>query len=341
MIFPSNVQPSSELKTMAIREVIDLLRDDLQRVDLEFRKNLSSDVPIISAIGKHLLKSEGKRFRPILLLLSSKLCGYQGDRHISLASHIEFIHSATLLHDDVVDKAEVRRGNESANARWGNEKSVLFGDFLFTKSFSLLSQNGNWEVFQVLSQATTLMAEGELEELERTYDLTLTEERYLIIITRKTASLISAAAQIGAVLGSVSEEWKRALTNYGLEMGIAFQLTDDTLDYTSREEEFGKEIGIDLLRGKITLPLIYALKHCTPQERFFIQETVKENGVALTGESFLRVANIIERCDGIQYALEKARGHVEQAKRYLDVFQDSDVRQALFTLADYVVERRL
>ncbi len=324
---------------MTFERALELIRDDLEKVDLEFRKNLKSDVSIISAIGEHLLFSGGKRFRPVLLILSSKLCGYEDDRHISLASLVEFVHTATLLHDDVVDKAEIRRGNISANSKWGNEASVLVGDFLFTKSFSLLVEKGNWEIFQVLSRATTLMAEGELEELIRTDDLSLTEEGYLTIIARKTASLISAAAQIGAILGNVSEERKKALTRYGLDVGIAFQLTDDTLDYTSREEEFGKEIGIDLLRGKITLPLIHALKRCTPQEKAFIQETV--DGAALTRESFLRVAEIIDRCRGIQYAWERAKERVALAKTHLHLFEDSEFRRALFALADYVVERRL
>jgi octaprenyl-diphosphate synthase len=244
-----------------------------------------------------------------------------------------------LLHDDVLDKAEIRRGKASANSKWGNEASVLVGDFLFTKSFSLLVEKGNWEIFQVLSRATTLMAEGELEELIRTDDLSLTEEGYLTIITRKTASLISAAAQIGGILGEVSEERRRALANYGMDVGIAFQLTDDTLDYTSRKEEFGKQIGIDLQRGKITLPLIYALKRCTQEEKAFIRETV--DGDSLTQDSFLRVIGIIERWNGIHYAWERARDYVAQAKRHLHLFQDSEVRQALFTLADYVIERRL
>jgi len=327
------------LKERTFEKSLELIQDDLQKVDLEFRKNLKSDVSIIPAIGEHLLFSGGKRFRPILLLLSSKLCGYREDRHISLASLVEFVHTATLLHDDVVDQAEIRRGKVSANSKWGNEASVLVGDFLFTKSFSLLVETGNWEIFQVLSRATTLMAEGELEELIRTDDLSLTEEGYLSIITRKTASLISAAAQIGAILGNVSEEKKKALAHFGLDVGIAFQLTDDTLDYTSKEEEFGKKIGIDLLRGKITLPLIHALKHCTSQERAYIGETVDE--AALTRESFLQVAKIIDRCHSIQYAWETARERIDLAKRRLHLFEDSDFRKALFTLADYVIERRL
>jgi octaprenyl-diphosphate synthase len=183
------------------------------------------------------------------------------------------------------------------------------------------------------------MAEGELEELIRTDDISLTEEGYLSIITRKTASLISAASQVGAILADVSEEKKKALSHFGTDVGIAFQLMDDTLDYTSREEEFGKEIGIDLQRGKITLPLIYALGHCTPEEKAFIQETVEKT--SLTQEAFLRVSEIIERSRGIRYSCEKGKEYIDRAKRHLHLFEDSEFRQALFTLADYVIERRL
>ena len=325
-------------KTVTLEKALELIRDDLERVDLEFRKNLKSEVAITSAVGEYVLLSGGKRFRPIVLLLSAKLCGYKGDRHIPLASLVEFIHTATLLHDDVVDKAEIRRGNISANSKWGNEASVLVGDFLFTKSFSLLVEKGNWEIFRVLSRATTLMAEGELEELIRTDDLSLTEEGYLSIITRKTASLISAASQVGAILADGPEERKRALSDFGLDMGIAFQLMDDNLDYTSREEEFGKEIGIDLQRGKITLPLIYALRHCTQEERTFIREIVEKS--SLTKDAFLRVAEIIERSQGIRYSSEKGKEYIDRAKSHLQLFEDSEVRQALLTLADYVIERR-
>ena len=234
MNLSGDISASTDPKNAAIEKALEPIRHDLGKVDLEFRKNLESDVSIISAIGEYVLSSGGKRFRPILLILSAKLCGYGGDRHIPLASLVEFIHTATLLHDDVVDKAEIRRGSASANSKWGNEASVLVGDFLFTKSFSLLVEKGNWEIFQVLSRATTLMAEGELEELIRTDDISLTEEGYLSIITRKTASLISAASQIGAILANVSEEKKKALSHFGMDVGIAFQLMDDTLDYTSR-----------------------------------------------------------------------------------------------------------
>ena len=334
-----NSSVSHDQKNVAIEKALGPIRDELERVDLEFRNNLKSDVTIISAIGEYILSSGGKRFRPILLLLSAKLCGYRGDRHIPLASLIEFIHTATLLHDDVVDRAEIRRGSASANSKWGNEASVLVGDFLFTKSFSLLVEKGNREILQVLSRATTLMAEGELEELIRTDDISLTEEGYLSIITRKTASLISAASQVGAILADVSEKKKEALAGFGLDVGIAFQLMDDNLDYTSREEEFGKEIGIDLQRGKITLPLIHALRHCAHEEKAFIRKTVEE--ACLTKEAFFRVREIIDRSEGIRYSCEKGKEYIDRAKQHLDLFGDSEVRQALFSLADYVLERRL
>jgi octaprenyl-diphosphate synthase len=328
-----------EEKNSSLEEAIELIRDDLEEVDQEFRKNLRSNVSLISAVGEHLLLSGGKRFRPILLLLSAKLCGYEGDRHICMASLIEFIHTATLLHDDVVDKAELRRGSASANFIWGNEASVLVGDFLFTKSFSLAVENGNWEIFRALSKATTQMAEGEIEELIKTSDLSLKEEGYLSIIARKTAFLISAAAQIGAILGNAPEEKENALSNFGMDMGMAFQLTDDNLDYTSKKEEFGKKIGIDLQDGKITLPLIYTLNQCSEEERVYVRKSADSQ--PLTEEVFFNVVKIIERYNGVGYTWEKARAYVERAKSHLGVFPNSKQRKALYALADYILERRL
>jgi len=313
--------------------------DDLEKVDQEFRKNLESDVPIISAIGEYLLRSGGKRFRAKLLLLSAKLCGYQGYQHISMASLIEFIHTATLLHDDVVDRAKLRRGMESANSKWGNEACVLVGDFLFTKCFSLMVESGNWKILHIISRATTIMAEGELEELIKTNDLSLTEEGYLSIIARKTGALISAAAQIGAILGNAPEEKEEALTRFGMDLGIAFQLTDDNLDYTSKEEEFGKKIGIDLQDGKITLPLIYTVGRCSREETTLIQKTVDSESISK--EDFFGVVQVIEQYRGVYYTWEKAKEYVDRAKRHLQAFPNSKEKEALYALADYVLERKL
>ncbi|MEI9477386.1 MAG: polyprenyl synthetase family protein [Deltaproteobacteria bacterium] len=315
------------------------MRDDLEKVDREFQKNLGSSVPIISEIGEYLRRSGGKRFRAKLLLLSAKLCGYRGDFHISMAGLIEFIHTATLLHDDVVDKAELRRGSASANSIWGNEACVLVGDFLFTKCFSLMVESGNWEILRTISNATMLMAEGELEELLNTRDILLSEENYLSIITRKTAILISAATKIGAILANVSEEKKKALFDFGTDVGIAFQLIDDNLDYTSKQEEFGKKIGIDLQDGKITLPLIFTLSRCNQEEKAFIQKTVESDPI--TEEAFFDVVNIIERYQGIQYTQRRAKEYIERAKRRLDLFPNDREREALYVMADYILQRRL
>jgi octaprenyl-diphosphate synthase len=256
-----------------------------------------------------------------------------------MASLIEFIHTATLLHDDVVDKANLRRGIKSANFKWGNEVCVLVGDFLFTKCFTRMVESGNWKIIQTISRATTVMAEGEIEEWARTKDLSLTEEGYLSIITHKTAYLISAATQIGAILGSVSEEKEEALAKFGMDVGIAFQLIDDNLDYTSNEEDFGKKIGIDLQDGKITLPLISTLHHCNQEEEAFIHRTVESNPI--TKDDFFRVTEIIERHHGIQYTWEKAKGYIERAKDYLSLFPNSKEKEALYSLANYVLERKL
>jgi octaprenyl-diphosphate synthase len=336
----SRPTPPIEKQQLAASESdFDSIRDDLAKVDREFQKNLGSRVPIISEIGEYLRRSGGKRFRAKLLLLSAKLCGYHGDLHISMASLIEFIHTATLLHDDVVDKAEVRRGSASANAIWGNEPCVLVGDFLFTKCFSLLVESRNWGILQTVSDATMLMAEGELQELLNTGDILLTEENYLSIVSRKTAILISAATKIGAILGNVPGDREKALSDFGMDVGIAFQLIDDNLDYTSKQEEFGKKIGIDLQEGKITLPLIFTLSRCTPEEKLCIQKTLETHPV--TEEAFFDVVRLIERYEGIQYTRKRAREYVERAKRHLDLFPDSKDRQALFAMADYILERKL
>ncbi len=340
----TSLLPTEEMAPPAEGVTLEWMDEDLKRVDQEFRNNLRSPVPIIAVIGEHLLKSGGKRVRAKLLLLSAKLCNYSGDNHISMASLIEFVHTATLLHDDVVDNAKWRRGVKSANAQWGKPACVLVGDFLFTKCFTRMVESNNWRILHTISKATTIIAEGELEELIKTNDLFLTEENYLTIIARKTAYLISAATQIGAILGNAPEEKEDALAKFGMDVGIAFQLIDDNLDYTSHESrkkigEFGKKIGMDLREGKITLPLIFTLRNCDPGEKHLIQEIVKAKRI--TREAFLDVLEIIERYRGVQYTQEKAKEHVERAKGHLHVFPDSREKDALCNLADFILERKL
>jgi octaprenyl-diphosphate synthase len=315
-----------------------LVKDDLQKVEVEFRKNLDSDVKLISKIAEHLLGSGGKRFRPTILILCTKICGYKGERHIPLASIIEFIHTASLLHDDVVDDADLRRGNASANTLWGSEASVLVGDFLFSKSFSLMVRDGDIRILQIISDACTRLAEGEIQELMTTSDLSLAEDSYISIITRKTAALISAACRIGAILGGVGDEKESWMADLGLNLGIAFQLIDDTLDYTSDEREFGKTIGIDLRDGKVTLPLIHTLQKCASNERIRLEEVFFSD--TITKDDFLFVSGMITRYGGTDYTVGRARAFAEQAKGCLSSFPPSEAKKAVLALADYVIERK-
>jgi len=328
--------PPRGLET-AMNIITDLVGNELAQVEDEFKKNLKSDVPLISKIGEYLLLSGGKRFRPTILLLSARLCGYKGKRQIQVASVIEFIHTATLLHDDVVDEAELRRGNASANSIWGSEVSVLVGDFLLSKSFFLMVDDGDLKILNTISKATTRMAEGEIQELTRTSDLSLTEEEYLSIVTSKTASLISATCQIGAILAGVDGKKEQALADFGMNLGIAFQFMDDSLDYTSTEKTFGKEIGIDLQGGKITLPLIHTLRSCSPREREDLVDIILSE--TLDEQAFLSVVDLINTYGGIEYTLEKAKGYVAKAKEHLDHFHPSREKTALLAMANYVVER--
>ena len=314
-----------------------LIGEDLKNVELQFKKDLQSDVPLIRKVGEYVLASGGKRIRPALLLLSASLCGYNGDRSVPLASVIEFIHTATLLHDDVVDNANLRRGIASANTLWGNEASVLVGDFLFSKSFSLMVADGDLRVLKLLSGATTIIAEGEVLQLVCTSDLDVSTERYIEVVKSKTAILLSAACQAGAILGAVSAEREAALSDYGMDLGIAFQLMDDTLDYIASEEQFGKSIGHDLEEGKITLPLIHTLKQCTAAERACIAEVVDKD--VLEDEDFAAVFALVHRYGGIDHTVKVAKDYVDRCKARLHVFDDSLTKDALVKLADYVVTR--
>lgn len=314
-----------------------LIETELKNVELQFKKDLESDVFLIRKVGEYVLSSGGKRIRPALLLLSSKLCGYEGQRHISLASVIEFIHTATLLHDDVVDNASLRRGLASANTLWGNEASVLVGDYLFSKSFSLMVKDGDLDILRVLSGATTIIAQGEVMQLVSMSDLDLTEERYIEVVKCKTAVLLATACQAGAILGKATSEQEEALRNFGMDLGIAFQLIDDTLDYISSEEKFGKSIGHDLEEGKITLPLIHTLRHCSPSEKQEIADVIMSE--SLKDEDFRKVVSLVGTYGGIEYSMQKSLDFVSRGKERLMLFPDSPGKQALCALADYVVTR--
>jgi octaprenyl-diphosphate synthase len=320
-----------------MEKVLNLINDDLARVEEQFKKDLTSEVTLIRKVGEYVLGSGGKRMRPMLLLLSARLAGYSGEQHIGLASVVEFIHTATLLHDDVVDSAVLRRGQESANAVWGNEASVLVGDFLFAKTFSIMVREGNLDVLRTLSDATTQMAEGEVQQLINTCDLDMDEERYLDVVRNKTAILIAAACRVGAILGESSPEKEEALAEFGMDLGIAFQLMDDALDYVAEEADFGKAQGHDLEEGKMTLPLIHALRHCSSDERDRVAAIVDEE--QLSDEGLAYVLGLINQYGGIDYTRDRAAQLVTSAKQKLQIFASVSERDALETVADYVISR--
>jgi len=326
-------------------QFVDLIRTDMQRVEEDFHLKLVSQVPRLTEVAQELINRGGKRFRPALLLLSAKLCGYQGRDHIPLAAAIEFIHTATLLHDDVIDDAEVRRGSPSANREVGNRYSVLTGDFLFCKSLNMGINVGNLRIMQTLIAATTALSEGEAMEMEKAgelegvADLGITEEENLALIINKTAVLIEAATRIGAILGEAPQPVEEALASYGQGVGIAFQLVDDCLDYVGDKEVLRKETGTDLKEGKITLPLIYTLGRCTPKEKQEIEGIVLSDEIPPDG--LQRVTALIARYDGFNYTFAKAQQHVDAGKKRLQILPPSRERDALFAGADYVVRRRV
>jgi len=323
---------------MEIEAVYRMIAQDLKAVERELDKNIQSKITLVPTIGRHILNSGGKRFRPLLLILSARLCGYKGKEHIQLACILEFIHTATLLHDDVVDNANIRRGNTSANTLWGNQASILIGDLFFAQSFSLITQTRNWRLLTVLTEATTRLAQGEVLDLVQEGDLACDEAKYLTTITFKTASLIKAACHIGAILGDVDPKKERAMRNFGNSLGIAYQLMDDTLDYISTEVEFGKTIGKDLEEGKITLPLIHTLQRSAPEDREFIISALKKE--KLTKKLIINILDLIRHYQGLEYTAQKAREYARKAKKELKSFLPSHEKEALMAIADYVVDRR-
>ena len=322
---------------MEIQDVFQQYMEEMKGIETLIGDRMRSYVQLIPEISDHIIKGGGKRLRPLLLVISSDLCGYGGDRRFPLASVMEFIHTASLLHDDVIDHAVIRRGKPSANSIWGNSASVLVGDYLYASSFNVLAEDGDQSIQKLLSITTSAMAEGEIIQLARCGDINTSEREYFSIIEKKTAILISAACAIGAILAKAPAVEVEALTKFGMRLGTAFQLTDDTLDYVAREDDFGKTIGMDLKEGKITLPLIRTFKKCTPDERARIEKAVQDGGE----DSVQEITSLINAYGGIEYSLEKAGRLIEEGQTFLDIFEDSIPRKALLTIADYVIQRKL
>ncbi|MDA8122034.1 MAG: polyprenyl synthetase family protein [Deltaproteobacteria bacterium] len=320
-----------------IEGVFRYLQGDLRKVEKALVSNLKSPVSLIPVVGKHITLSGGKRFRPAVLLLSAEACGYKGPRRTVMAVVTEYMHTATLLHDDVVDLGNVRRGRPSANVVFGNSVSVLVGDFLFARASQLMTEDGDIDVLGIYARTLVSLTEGEVLQLMRSSDPGITEKDYLRVVYNKTASLIAAASETGAVLAGAGKSLRGRMYEYGKSVGIAFQLMDDILDYTGTEKQLGKPPRQDLREGKVTLPLIWALREAGPADRK-AAATLLGRGKRTEREiSFL--ARLVEKNGGIEYTSRTARSYVDRGKRFLDGLPESRARAALLSLSDYIVSR--
>lgn len=322
---------------MEIADVLHMYQSDLQEVERWMTESLASEVRLISEIGGHIIGGGGKRIRPLLLICVAAACGGKGDGRYPLAAVVEFIHTASLLHDDVIDNAQTRRGRISANNLWGNQASILVGDYLYARSFDLMTRYGNERIIKCLAQATTAMAEGEVFQLTKVGDIGITEKDYLKIIEGKTAVLIAAACEIGAIIGEADEDSVKLFSRFGHAIGMAFQIVDDALDYAAEENNLGKSIGKDLDEGKITLPLIRTLSLISLQERERVREIIAKP--TRDERDFLWIKDLIDRYDGIGYAIQRAKDFTKEGKESLKLISPSREVQALQTLADYITSR--
>jgi octaprenyl-diphosphate synthase len=320
---------------MLLDQIRELVADDLRRVNQVVVARLASDVALVNEIARYIVAGGGKRLRPLAVLLAARACGYKGERHVEAAAVIEFIHTATLLHDDVVDGSDLRRGRETSNHVWGNPASVLVGDYLYSRAFQLMVSLENLRIQEVMANATNAIAEGEVLQLMNAHDPDTSEQRYLEVIYRKTAKLFEAGAQVAAILAGASPETERALVDYGRHVGLAFQLVDDALDYSADREELGKNLGDDLAEGKPTLPLIHAIAHSSPDDTARLRKAVEAGGL----EDFERISRVIESSGGLQYTARLAQREAELAVESLAGIPDTAYRQALGALAEFAVSR--
>lgn len=329
--------PSIKSATMSRLEVQALLAADLKRVEKAIATDSICSVEAVTAIGHHLQKSGGKRLRPALLLLSAGTCGYRGDAAIRLGAVVEIIHTATLVHDDVIDEAKVRRGQPSINQRWGNQASVLAGDWLYMQAFSLALRERNFDVLDLLIELTQMMVEGELMQMDWVGRIDLTEDEHLSLVHRKTAYLFSVCARMGAILAGADSKQEQRLGDYGWNLGMAFQLVDDLLDFTASEEVLGKPVGNDLSEGKVTLPLILALQQCGKEEKKMVETVMSDQSYDRV--SLPSVLGLLNKYAAIDTVRRRALTYTETAAAQLEAFSDSSYKRALTSVTEWVVDR--
>lgn len=320
---------------MTAQRIYDTVADDFSRVNELIIQRLSSDVPMVEKIAQYIIESGGKRLRPLLVLLASRAAGYNADNHLKLAAVIEFLHTATLLHDDVVDTSDMRRGRSTANAKWGNAPSVLVGDFLYARAFQMMVELESLPIMNVLSNATAVIAEGEVMQLMNVKNPDLSEEQYMQVIHNKTAMLFEASSHAGALLAGADATHEDALKNYGMHLGLAFQLVDDVLDYRGDADAMGKNVGDDLAEGKTTLPLIYAMANSDNSDKQLIRRAIRKGGLDDLGP----VLAIVNSTGALDYTMNKAKDQARQAKNCLQGLPDSGHLEALHLLTEVAVAR--
>ncbi len=327
-----------EKSSLALSQIFEPIRADLEKVDREFVRHVQSQVELIPKIGQYIQTSGGKRIRPAVLLMASRLGGYEGDRSILYAAVVEFIHTATLVHDDIIDDSDLRRGRLAVHSRWGNDITVLLGDYLYIKSMALALTHDELEIIRLLCDVTLRMIEGELYQLTKNGDADITEDEHFDIMRRKTAYLFGGCAQIGGLLGTVSNELAQALREYGFNLGMAFQIVDDLLDFTGDAGAVGKPIGSDLREGKVTLPLIHLQQHSSGGAgRQIVRDIISSRSV--TEEQWHNLLRCLKEHASIDYAYRRAVDFAERAKKPLYAFPPSSERDALLALPDYVLSR--
>lgn len=318
----------------ALRAVV---KSDMERVNALIIAQSKSEIPLISELATHLIAAGGKRLRPCLTIAAAQLCGYEGARHVQLAAAVEFIHTATLLHDDVVDASDLRRGEATANALWGNKSSVLVGDFLLSRAFQLMVADGSLDALKVLSDASAVISAGEVHQLTVSHDLAITQEIYEQVIAAKTAELFAAACELGAIV-SGQENWRAPLRGYGMALGMAFQLADDALDYMAEEGELGKAIGDDFRDGKVTLPVLHAYAQGSAEERQFWEKSL-EGGEALDDANLATAKNLLKKHRSCEITIQRAEAFVAEAIALLDGFPDSAAKTAMIEAAEFSCAR--
>ncbi|MBW2411122.1 MAG: polyprenyl synthetase family protein [Deltaproteobacteria bacterium] len=321
------------------QKIITMVKDDLEAIEVALLDNLTPYLDLVHEIASHILFSGGKRLRPLLMVLSAKLCDYKGDYDKTFSTIFEFLHVATLLHDDLVDGARMRRGKTAAHLVWDNSKAVLVGDFLLARALSISVKTGRMQIIETIADITENMSQGEIQQLMRKGALDLTEAEYMDVIRRKTAILFQGACRISALIADATEEKQAALADYGYHLGLAFQMADDLLDYTIDSAGLGKEVGADLKEGKVTLPVIHALKSASAQDRDQMVTIIKNENFSIN--EFETLIDLLNKYEGIAYTQNLAAQHIERAKNALSVFEPSDTRDVMLDIADYTLARKV